>query len=276
MLHRDTAPTFSPTSTVSKREKVIAIMDKVDLKSDQHDDSEDHDSKREGTGIDGNTSPTTTTMNGPKRKFRVIDETQLSEEEARKLELRRAYNRDCASRARTRTKSLVQELQEQVRSLKEEKEELRQSNANLQACLAFSEKQNRELIAKHSLMEGRSVNSGALGAGDLSFMHQSSLHGMRLGNNNLATASRLMYDAEQSRQLNYLQQNLLLQQQQNAASSVSAVNSSKLYPTQSPTAMNNMNLSTNERNLRDQILSINSAPNSDVLAALLRMRQNDT
>ena len=77
MLHRDTAPTFSPTSTVSKREKVIAIMDKVDLKSDQHDDSEDHDSKREGTGIDGTTSPTTTTMNGPKRKFRVIDETQL-------------------------------------------------------------------------------------------------------------------------------------------------------------------------------------------------------
>lgn len=276
MLHRDSAPSFSPTSAVSNRGKVIATMDKMDLKSDQHDDSNDYDSKRESIGLDGNTSPTTTTTaNAPKRKFRVIDETQLSEEEARKLELRRAYNRDCASRARTRTKSLVQELQEQVRSLKEEKEELRQSNANLQACLAFSEKQNRELIAKHSLMEGRSMNSVALGSGDLSFMHQSSLTGMRLGNN-LVTASRLMYDAEQSRQLNYLQQNLLLQQQQSAASAVSAVNSSKLHPTQSSTAMNNMNLSNNERNLRDQILIINSAPNSDVLAALLRMRQNDT
>ena len=279
MLHRDNTPPFNPTVTVSKREKIIATMDEIDLKSDQHDDSEDHGSKREGTGIDGTTSPTTTTAtasNGPKRKVRIIDETQLSEEEARKLELRRAYNRDCASRARTRTKSLVQELQEQVRTLRQEKEELRQSNANLQSCLAFSEKQNRELIAKKSLMELRSMNPVGLGTGNLSLLHPSSLHGLRLGNNNLATASRLMYDAEQSRQLNYLQRNLLLQQQQNASAAVDAVNSSKLFPTQSPTAMNNMNLSTNERNLRDQILSINSAPNSDVLAALLRMRQNDT
>jgi hypothetical protein len=277
MRHRDSAPTFSP-STISKREKVIATMDKIGLKTDQLDGSEDHDSKREGTGIDGNTSPatTTTTAKGPKRKFRIIDETQLSEEEARKLELRRAYNRDCASRARTRTKSLVQELQEQVRTLKQEKEELRQSNANLQACLAFSEKQNQELIAKHSLLDGRSMNSAALGTRDLSLLHPSSLQGMRLGSNNLATTSRLMYEAEQSRQLNYLQHDLLLQQQQNAASAVSAINSSKLYPTQSSTAMNNMNLSSNEQNLRDQILSLNSAPNSDVLAALLRMRQNDT
>ena len=274
MLHRDIVLTYSPLSTVSKGEKVITNMDKLAIKSEQQDDSEEHDNKTES--IEGNVSPTTTT--GPKRKFRIIDETQLSEEEARKLELRRAYNRDCASRARTRTKSLVQELQEQVRSLKQEKEELRQSNTNLQACLAFSEKQNRELIAKHSLLEGRSFHSAALGAGDLPLLHPTSLQGMGLRNNNLTAASRLMYDAEQSRQLNLLQQNLLLQQQQqqqNAASAMSAANASKLFPAQSSAALNNMALSNNQLNLHDQLANINSAPNSDLLAALVRMRHGD-
>ena len=272
MLYRDTVLTYSPSSTVSKGEKVTAKMDNLEKTSN---DSEDHDDGKKSS--DGNVSPTTTTT-GPKRKFRIIDETQLSEEDARKLELRRAYNRDCASRARTRTKTLVQELQEQVRTLKEEKEELRQSNANLQACLAFSEKQNRELISKHSLVAGRSFQSSAIGTGDLPLLHPSSLQGMGLRSNNLTAASRLMYDAEQSRQLNLLQQNLLLQQQQqqqSAAAAVSAANSSKLFPTQTSNALNNMNLPNNQLSLSDQFRNMNSAPNHDLLAALVRMRQGD-
>lgn len=276
MLHRDTVLTYSPTSTVSEGEKGITTMNNLDGKTNNN---EDRDDKKES--IDGNISPTTATT-GPKRKFRIIDETQLSEEEARKLELRRAYNRDCASRARTRTKSLVQELQEQVRTLKEEKEQLRLSNANLQACLAFSEKQNRELIAKHSLMEGRSFHTPTLGTGDLPLLHPTSLQGMGLRSNNLTAASRLMYDAEQSRQLNLLQQNLLLQQhhqqqqqQQNTSSVASSASSSKLFPAQSSSALSSMTFSNNQLNLRDQFVNLNSTPNSDLLAALVRMRQGD-
>ena len=261
MLHRNTA-------IISKEENGIAEMDNCDRKLEK---SENSDDKKKS--INGCISPTTSTI-GPKRKFRIIDETQLSEEEARKLELRRAYNRDCASRARTRTKSLVQELQEQVSSLKQEKEELRQSNTNLQACLAFSEKQNRELIAKHSLTEARSFHSSAFGARDLPLLHTTSLQGMGLHSNNVTAVSRLMYDAEQSQQLNLLQQSLLLQQQQNAASAVSAANSSKMFPAQS-SAFNNIVLSHDQLNIRDQFMNMNSAPNRDLLAALVRMRQDN-
>lgn len=271
MLYRDNTPTVA-----SERDQVAATMDKI--VSDQHDDEEStpEDSVAdENTGSLETTTPPTT--QGQKRKFRIIDETKLSEEEARKLELRRAYNRDCASRARIRTKSLVQELQEQVRSLRQEKEELNKSNANLQACLALSEKQNRELINKYCFLEGGSINSMAVGAGNLSIL-PSSLHGMRLGNSTLAAASQLMLNAEQNRQLNYVQQNLLLQQQNDAAafSAVAAANA-KLFPsTPSSTLMNEMNLSGHQLNTRDQILSSTTASNSDILTALLRMRQNET
>jgi hypothetical protein len=281
MLYRASDLTASPTLAVSKGEKGIAKMDHFDQKSNKNEDNDD-DNK---DSIDGNVSPVATST-GPKRKFRIIDETQLSEEEARKLELRRAYNRDCASRARTRTKSLVKELQEQVRTLKQEKEELRLSNANLQTCLAFSEKQNRELIAKHASLDGRSFQSSTPGTGDLPLLHPTLLQGMGLRSNNMTAASRLMYDAEQSRQLNLLQQNLLLQQHheqlqhqqhQNSAASVAvaATNASRLLPEQSPTGLNNMAFSNNQLVLRDQLMNINSAPNSDLLAALVRMRQNE-
>ena len=244
----------------------------MSLKSEQQidTDEEDHESAKES--IDKSTSPTNTNT-GSKRKFRIIDETLLSEEEARKLELRRAYNRDCASRARIRTKSLVQELQEQVRSLKDEKEDLRQSNAKLQACLAFSEKQNRELLANRSLSEGRSLSSVAFGTGDLALLRPTLQQGIGMANNSLGAATNFAYIAEQSRQLRYLPQNQWLQQQ-SGASSLPGANSSTLFTIPMSTAMNNTALSNDELNLREHLLNMNSQSNSsDLLEALIRMRQ---
>ena len=276
MLHCDSVLTRSPTSTVTigGKDSNNCIMDKftVSLKSEQQTDTdeEDHESAKES--IDKSTSPTNTNT-GSKRKFRIIDETLLSEEEARKLELRRAYNRDCASRARIRTKSLVQELQEQVRSLKDEKEDLRQSNAKLQACLAFSEKQNRELLANRSLSEGRSLSSVAFGTGDLALLRPTLQQGIGMGNNNLGAATNLAYITEQSRQLRYLPQNQWLQQQ-SSASSLPGANSSTLFTIPMSTAMNNTALSNDELNLREHLLNMNSQSNSsDLLEALIRMRQ---
>jgi hypothetical protein len=84
---------------------------------------------------------------------RVIDETQLPPEEAEKLESRRAYNRECATRARKRTKSLVVQLSDQVRILQADKDDLRRENAVIRAQLQSLERQNQTLVFKHGLVE---------------------------------------------------------------------------------------------------------------------------
>jgi hypothetical protein len=82
---------------------------------------------------------------------RVIDETQLAPEEAERLQARRAYNRECATRARKRTKNLVAELQDEVKSLQTDKEDLRRENAVMKAQLEGLERQNQTLIFKQTL-----------------------------------------------------------------------------------------------------------------------------
>jgi ABC-type phosphate transport system auxiliary subunit len=84
---------------------------------------------------------------------RVIDETQLPPEEAEKLESRRAYNRECATRARKRTKTLVSQLSDQVRNLQADKDDLRRENAVIRAQLQSLERQNQALAFKHGLVE---------------------------------------------------------------------------------------------------------------------------
>lgn len=262
MLPRYTLLTNSPTTAVSTIEKGIVNMESMRKESDHNGDSDNHDND----GTDDALSST----NRPKRKFRIIDETQLSEEEARKLELRRAYNRDCASRARTRTKTLVQELQDQVRQLKDEKEELRQANTTLQACLAFSEKQNRELIAKQSILDGRNAYPAALGPIDLRHVNTTQSD-IGLGTSNNTATSLLMLQIQQQRQQQDMIQHAILRQQQAAT-----LNSSKLYPHSTPLPINSSaTLSNNDINIRHQLMNLNSPSDSKLYDALARLNESN-
>jgi septal ring factor EnvC (AmiA/AmiB activator) len=94
---------------------------------------------------------------------RVIDETLLSPEEADKLESRRAYNRECATRARKRTKNLVAQLQEDVKNLQQDKNELRRANEVMKAQLAALEKQNQALLFKQAMNSPKTAAMSAFG-----------------------------------------------------------------------------------------------------------------
>ena len=94
-------------------------------------------------------------------KKRTIDETLLPPEEAKKLEMRRAYNRECASRARKRTKGLIQQLQAEVCDLQQDKAELRKQLSVTQTQLQIIEKQYRGLLLKNALIMQRASAIGA-------------------------------------------------------------------------------------------------------------------
>jgi hypothetical protein len=72
---------------------------------------------------------------------------RMSEEEAR-LAAKREYNRRNAARARSRNKSLLQELQEKVAKLNRFTEELQRTNDILRAQLELLSKQNETLMAE--------------------------------------------------------------------------------------------------------------------------------
>ena len=61
-----------------------------------------------------------------------IDETKLPKEEAERLLIKRAYNRECAERARKRSKDTVKELHRQVEELHADKNELRRALATME------------------------------------------------------------------------------------------------------------------------------------------------
>jgi len=79
-------------------------------------------------------------------KRRIIDETLLDEDEAKRLEARRAYNRQCAAKARKRSKDLIAHLQAQVEELSKDKAALERTNEVMQAQLQLLEQQNRTLM----------------------------------------------------------------------------------------------------------------------------------
>lgn len=90
-------------------------------------------------------------------KKRVIDETLLSPEEAHKLQARRAYNRECATRARKRTKNLVAQLQDEVKELRSDKGELSRIHAVMRAQLELLEKQHKALLFRQAMSDRRNV-----------------------------------------------------------------------------------------------------------------------
>jgi TolA-binding protein len=84
---------------------------------------------------------------------RFVDETLLPPDEAEKLLIRRAYNRDCASRARKRGKQLVAQLEAQVKELQEDKDELRRSLVSKEKQINLLEKQNQTLLLKQMISD---------------------------------------------------------------------------------------------------------------------------
>ena len=92
---------------------------------------------------------------------RVIDESKLPPDDAEKLEKRRAYNRESATRARKRTKHLVHQLQNDVAKEKKEKLELQRENEELQARCALHEKHNQTLLLKLLVAERRQASMAA-------------------------------------------------------------------------------------------------------------------
>lgn len=124
---------------------------------------------KEAKKLNDESSEATDNAPEPRRgaKRRIIDETLLDEDEARRLETRRAYNRQCAAKARKRSKDLINSLQEQVDQLTKDKAALERTNEVMQAQLQLLEQQNRTLMMNQrgpsSMIPG--VGGGSLFAG---------------------------------------------------------------------------------------------------------------
>jgi FtsZ-binding cell division protein ZapB len=83
---------------------------------------------------------------------RMMDETTLFEGEDENLLARRAYNRECAARARKRVKDTIAHLENQVKELQDDKDELRRSIVTMQKQIEALENQNRELSQQSQIM----------------------------------------------------------------------------------------------------------------------------
>lgn len=132
--------------------------------SDTMSDLSDHSSsKRSDFLVSANSKlPLKPVLGNPMK--RVIDESQLPPEDAEKLEKRRAYNRESATRARKRTKHLVHQLQNDVAKEKKDKLELQRKNEELQARCALLEKHNQTLLLKQLVSERRQASMAAAAA----------------------------------------------------------------------------------------------------------------
>ena len=82
---------------------------------------------------------------GLKKRFMLIDETKLPKEEAERLLVKRAYNRECAERARKRSKETVKELYRQVEELQADKNELRRTLATMEKEIRMLKDKNKAL-----------------------------------------------------------------------------------------------------------------------------------
>jgi phage shock protein A len=79
---------------------------------------------------------------------RIVDETSLSPDEAKSLEERRAYNRECATRARKRVKQNIAQLENQIKELQDDKAELRRGLAAMEKRVLSLTNEKNELLAK--------------------------------------------------------------------------------------------------------------------------------
>ena len=80
-----------------------------------------------------------------KRVILFIDETKLPKEEAERLLVKRAYNRECAERSRKRSKETFKELHRQVEELHADKNELRRTLATIEKEICMLKEKNKAL-----------------------------------------------------------------------------------------------------------------------------------
>ena len=151
------------------------MSDQIELKDsteNQDNDSIDTDdiSKGSTNSGDGNNVATSRSKlsNSTKTKKR-INEASLSADEIERLQAKRAYNRECASRARRRGKELIAQLERQVKDLHDDKSELRRTVATMEKRLKHLKRENELLINKQGLITnydgvtaGEMIENGAI------------------------------------------------------------------------------------------------------------------
>ena len=164
-------------------------MQHVDLTSDSETSASTKGSSAAASAA-ASGNPSTSTS-----RKRIIDETLLSPIEARKLQTRRAYNRECASRARKRGKQLVAQLQEEVKELQQDKAELKRSNAVMKAQLQLLEKQNQSLLLKQAMSDRHTAALAATGFMPRQLALGAALSDFRMAGytSEAAARARLMY-----------------------------------------------------------------------------------
>ena len=97
-----------------------------------------------------------------------INEAVLSTDEMERLQTKRAYNRECASRARQRGKELISQLEKQVKDLHDDKSELRRTVAIMEKRLKHLQRENELLLGTQAIATydgvtaGRMIENGAM------------------------------------------------------------------------------------------------------------------
>ncbi len=118
-----------------------------------NDDSSNEGTESANSGETTGSSPLLVAP-GRKKRFMIIDETKLPKEEAERVLVKRAYNRECAERARKRSKEMIKEFERQIRELQADKDELRYK-------VAAMTKEIETLAEKNKVLLVASLNPGA-------------------------------------------------------------------------------------------------------------------
>ena len=93
-----------------------------------------------------------------KKLFTQVDETKLSKEEAERLSTKRAYNRECAVRARKRSKDMVKDLFRQVEELQNDKNELRRTLTTMEVEI-YTLKETNKILTVNRFAQGADTYS---------------------------------------------------------------------------------------------------------------------
>ena len=111
----------------------------------------DNSSKGSTSCGDGENTPNSTSKKVLVGSRKRINEASLSVDEVERLQTKRAYNRECASRARQRGKELVAQLEKQVKDLHDDKSELRRTLATMEKRLKQLQRENELLLGRQAI-----------------------------------------------------------------------------------------------------------------------------
>jgi hypothetical protein len=137
------------------------------IKNQNH--SDDCSSKDGSSSIsiqEGSTRTESVRSNNRTKRTLIIDETLLPPDEAERLLAKRAYNRECADRARKRSKRLTEELKDKIKELQADKDELRRTIATIEKEFRLVQNEHRELLLKE-LQRTTNINTGSLCPSDV-------------------------------------------------------------------------------------------------------------